>query len=1158
MIDSDPSMTSATIETIGPYKVLRPIARGGMAEVYEVEDPLSNEHMAVKLLMQDGPARARFDREFEAMIRLNHPNIVRVYNYGLAGHRRWLSMELVDGTPIQAYAKRCGRPGSESRTKEVIRVAHDLALALDHIHRRGLVHRDLKSANVLVLPDGRVKLLDFGTAKLDRARAQITKDGEFIGTFAYASPEQLTGKPIDSRSDLYSLGVLLYRLATGKRPFAAKELHELARQQVKQKPTPPTEIVPTLPSSLEKVILSLLEKDPDDRPQTGEDVARALEKVAGAPLYLPGTLDVDLSSERLVGREAQMGALWSFIDGGGRTGTGPGSKPADVALIVGLRGSGRHRVVARLERDVATRGWRSTTGFFRRGIDDLTCLAEMVAALGKHFASKPKSIQAALDVLEEVRVSRESVADKLDQMRASAQTMLSVLTRSSKNPVVLFLRGLVNAGPVGYEFIVALRETIREQDLPVLLVGEVAERADDPNTMARKRIPDALRVYLDPMSPRGVALLVGSLLHRRPPPATVARQIHDASGGLPTYVEEVVKHLVGGGILRAKGRDANRIEWAKKDFEIPVPEGARLWVLDSLAELPADRRRVLEALAVVGGEGSTEVLANAIEQPLDALALALQDLVDKGWIALEQDGPATYARWRQILAEQIVLEQLHPCRRRVLEERIVAQVAEDPAFRAQIELLLEVGRIDDAMERALDWAVHHLSRQRPLTALAVLDVVEPHIPKATGTTNAVRSQLYLLHVTSLLMARPTDPRTARSLSQAELLGQHEGDIFQAELFLTRAQLQRVIGHYPNFRKFLMKAWNLIEHQPPSPLGATVADMLGWSNRVAGLVDDAAAWHGRARRIAVQVGIPGVQAHADVGVAGWQYARGLLQEAERTVVGAVKVFDQYGDTRGISLALPIWANTLRQQGRYTEVLNVLYQQTPAMRESEETSLYVRLMLAAARCELDLCRLGRAQECIEELAASLRKGEHLDLRMAAELMTGSIQEASGEFGEARLTFTQVAERAKAAGLTVLAQRAKAQLGVVLWREGEDRIARRMFTESISALRKSGDVPALVEAIIGQGRVMSGELDPSRIYAPAADFVDNQPAPAAKLERSLAKLAWRMHNDRPHADEAQRALALLEGIAQGLSATDQAALRLHPWTWPLREAGLDVLPE
>src|SRR5687767_3995224 len=146
-------------DEIGPYRVLRPIARGGMAEVYEVEERSSGEHLALKLLVQTGGARARFDREYEALIRLNHPNIVRVYAYGHFGDHPWLSMELVEGTPIQAYAKKVGRPGSLERLEEVVRIAHDVAMALDHIHHRGLVHRDLKSANVLVLPDGRVKLI---------------------------------------------------------------------------------------------------------------------------------------------------------------------------------------------------------------------------------------------------------------------------------------------------------------------------------------------------------------------------------------------------------------------------------------------------------------------------------------------------------------------------------------------------------------------------------------------------------------------------------------------------------------------------------------------------------------------------------------------------------------------------------------------------------------------------------------------------------------------------------------------------------------------------------------------------------------------------------------------------------------------------------------
>ncbi len=1153
-------------ETIGPYRLLRPIARGGMAEVYEVEDPVSGEHLALKLLMQEGAARARFDREYEAMIRLNHPNIVRVYNYGLTHNGQpWLSMELIDGTPIQAYAKRCGRPGSPERMEEVIRVAHDLALALDHIHRRGLVHRDLKSANVLVLPDGRVKLLDFGTARVSNALEEITRDGEFIGTFAYASPEQLTGGEADHRSDLYSLGVLLYRLATGKRPFVAKELHELARLQVKVPPEPPREKVPSIPEGLQDVILGLLEKKKEDRPVSGEDVARQLEEVAGHPLYLPGTLDVDLSSERLVGREPQMAGLWRFVDGGGNAeGDRAGQRPGDVALVVGLQGSGRHRILQALEKDIATRGWRSASAFFRRGLEDIEVLVSLFLKLGEHFISKPQSVQRALDTLRDVREARGlSVAERLDRIRGAGTVLLAVLTQSSGLPVVLLLRGLQHAGPVGYELIVALRETIQESNLPVLFVGDVHERADDPNTMARKRLPDALRIHLPPMTVREVALLVGSLLHRRPPPAMIARQIYDASGGLPTYVEEVVKGLVGQGILRVQGRDANRIEWAQReDIDIPVPEGARMRVMDSLAELPADRRRVLEALAVAGGEGSDRVLAHGLGRSARHLQVPLEDLAARGWISLDRNdatGAGAYARWRQILAEQVVLDQMHPCRRRVLEHRIIDQVASEPAFVAQIRLLLEVGRVDEALERALDWAIHHLSKNRPVTALEVLDEVLPHIEGGQSTSNSVRSQLYLLHVTSLLLARPTDTQTARSLAKASKLGAHEGDLFQAEVDLTRARIQRVIGHYPNFRKFLMKAWNVIEHMEPSPLGTTVADLLGWSNRVAGLVDDAAAWHGRARRIAVQVGIGGVQAHADVGVAGWQYARGLLQEAERTVVTAIRTFDEVGDTRGISVALPVWAGTMRQQARFTEVLGVLYQQMPIMRESEAPSFYVRLMLAAAICESDLCRLGRAQECVEELAATLRRGEHLDLRLMADLVSGRILVASGELSDAERTLKHAAERAGAAGLHVLAQLARVHLGAVYWSTGRHRPAKRLFSEGVSALRKSGDVPATVEAITVQARCLAVEVDPDRLYAPVADFLDNQPAPVARLERTLARVRHQTANDkgdpRPDAEEAVR---ILEAIGRGLSATDRAALRLHPWTHPVRSLGLSVLKD
>lgn len=1141
--------TTRLPDTIGPYRVLRPIARGGMAEVYEVLDPSSGEHLALKLLVQTGGALARFNREYEAMIRLNHPNIVRVYHYGLQGRMPWLTMELVDGTPIQAYAKRCGRPGSDERNAETIRLAHDLALALDHIHVNGLVHRDLKSANVLVLPDGRVKLIDFGTARVADAWEEITREGEFIGTFAYASPEQLTDRGVDHRSDLYSLGVLLYRLATGKRPFEAKDLHELARQHVRAKPQPPRELVPTLPPALEALILGLLEKKPEARPQSGREVAAALEEVAGHPLYLPGHLDVDQSSERLVGREEQMAQLWRFLDGEGHEGGlhgSPGAAPAAMAMVVGPQGSGRHRVIQALDRSVRARGWRPLTWTLRRGADDLEAPIRLLLDVVRSFGAKaPARLAPHFDALRRAERAEDlPAAERLEILRTAGAGVLAERALADDRPIVLFVRGLEEAGAMAFEALVGLREGLRERRARVLFVADCLETADDPASPPRKRLPDATRVHLPPMTVQEVALLVGSLVNRRPPPPAVARKIWAASGGLPTYVEEVVKGMVSRGLLRVRSRDTNRIEWAlREDLEIPVPEGAERRVIDQLTELPADRRRVLEALALAGREAPTHVLAAALECRAVELGPALDDLAHRGWVVVDGDGDGSTVRWRLILAERVVLEQLHPCRRRVLERLLIDQLSGQPAFAAQIRLLLELGRLEEAMHRALDWAEQHLAANRPVTALEVLDEAIVHVENS-GVERRVMARLYLAHVQALLLARPTDPRTSRSLARAARLGQELGDTFLAELHLVRARIQRVIGHYPNFRKHLMETWELVEHAPPSALGSTVADLVGWSNRVAGHVDDAATWHGRSRRIAVQVGSPVVRAHADVGVAGWQYCRGLLLESERTAVGAISILAEVGDTRGLSLALPVWAASLRQQGRFSEALEVLDQQVPAMREAEAPSQYVRLLLATAWCEVDMCRLGRAQEYVDELAATLRRGEHLDLRLEADIVWARILILSGQTEDARHRLAQVVARAQAAGLKVVAETARALLGEALWYLGQQKPAHEAFTTAIEALAQSGDVPATAAACVACARAMAEVIDPDDIFAPAASFLDQQPAIVLQLERTLARGRWLRSRGRDAAPLFAEARLTLDRMKDPLQATDRAALRLHPW--------------
>jgi tetratricopeptide (TPR) repeat protein len=887
-----------------------------------------------------------------------------------------------------------------------------------------------------------------------------------------------------------------------------------------------------------------LAKKADDRPESGAKVAEALEEVAGKPLFLSGQLAVDLTTQSQVGRESQMAALWRFLD---QAESGE-LAPASVTLITGLQGSGRHRALGAIEKDMAKREWRVLNWFFHRGGDPLDTLATVLSELARSFADDAGA-GGALQALERVgELPGVAASERIQALVKAGNALITYRVHKDAKPVAFLLRGLHNAGPVGIEVLVQLRDKLRGGGVRMVFIGDLLATHDDDESLTRNRLSDASRILLPPLGIQQVALLVGSLLKRRPPPGSLARQIHQASGGMPAYVEDVVRGMVDRGLLRVQGRDPNRIEWAQQDeLEIPIPERARNRVVEALAELSADRRRTLEVIALLDGQTSVGVLAAALGAPVDELAEPLEDLRRRGWIVMEDRGKQVVSL-RQLLAESVVLERMHPCRRRLLERRLVEQVADDPAFAAQINLLLEVGRLDDAMDRALDWSVHHIAKDCPETALRVLDQVIPHAGLAPiGTSDKAR--LYLMHVTALLMARPTDTNTSRSLVQASKLGRGEGEHFEAELHLLRARIQRVIGHYPNFRKHLMEAWCLVEHAPPTSLAATVADLLGWSNRAAGAVDAAATWHGRSRRIAVQLGVPVVRARADVGVAGWQFARGLLAESEQTAAAAIEVFKAVNDLRGLSNAVPIWSASLRAQGRFSEALDMLNEQTPRMRESEAPSLYVRCVMATAWAEVDVCRLGRAQECVDELAATLGKGEHLDLRLQADLVWGRILLASGQYQEAVHRLHHVRSRAKNAGLRIIAASANALVGEALWALGDEQSSLTTLNDAIDSLQRAGHVPATAAACASRARAMGHRVDAGVLFEPVLNYIETQPCVALHIEGTLASARFAAAHKQDSSGYLQRATDALDRISQGLSATDRAALSLHPWSREVR---------
>jgi TolB-like protein/Tfp pilus assembly protein PilF len=260
-----------------------------MGEVYRAKDSKLGRDVAIKVLPEDvaqDPERlARFEREARSLAALNHPGIVTIYSVEQSGETRFLAMELVEGESLDTAIA----PGGFSLAR-FFEVAVPLADALSAAHERGIVHRDLKPANVMITREGRVKVLDFGLAKLEApnsgpnatdtptaSRAELTGEGAVFGTVAYMSPEQARGGKIDARSDVFSLGVVLYQMLTGQRPFKGNAAADMISSILRDQPSPVTEVRSDLPSHLSRILRRCLEKDPRDRYQTSRDVYNELK-----------------------------------------------------------------------------------------------------------------------------------------------------------------------------------------------------------------------------------------------------------------------------------------------------------------------------------------------------------------------------------------------------------------------------------------------------------------------------------------------------------------------------------------------------------------------------------------------------------------------------------------------------------------------------------------------------------------------------------------------------------------------------------------------------------------------------------------------------------------------------------------------------------------
>lgn len=1108
-----------TPTTIGPFPVIRPLASGGMASVFEVEDPADGRRVALKLLTQRGLARPRFDREYRALTRLDHPNIVRVYQFGITDDgQRYLTMEVVEGEAAQVHAKALGRPGTPARTARVLGIVREVALALAYLHERGLVHRDLKSSNVMVLEDGGVKLLDFGTARLVDDEDPITRHGEFVGTFAYASPEQLRGEPVDARADLYALGVLFYRLLTGKRPFEGDNPAALAQLHLEHVPPSPDELVAGVPAAAAAIVMRLLEKEAVARPATASLVADALDRLLGEAGVEPAG-PLDLCVPELVGRESEVERIRAFLDA---------PVPGRLILFQGPLGTGRERVLGQVEADARKRRIATFRAVFPGG-GGVGGLSGMARELARGLPRAPGQLSDP-DLSCLVRAVGPRAEDQREALVRAFVSLVRRRVESRGRGLVLLLRDLHRAPPLALAVLAGVREAAVAGVLPVTLAATALDEEALPGSL----IAGAETVPLGALQPVAIGRLVGAVLGRRAPPPTLSARIHRATGGLPGDAVAVLHAMVQEGLVVARREGPARVVWRDRSGgRLAVPASIRDRLGVRIDGLGRPLRRILEAAAVASMPLSERALAAAVESTAEQTAADLRALASTGLLVSVEGGwvPATG------LIAQLVGERVGAARRRLYQRNLAEVVADERPDAGLLRLLVGAGRLSEAARIAVDWAPHALAEHRAVELAPILGRLHRAIetdPPAT-LDPALRVSLALLAVRVAAMVRPVGADEISALTALPA-----PDPSRSAVDLAEARLRRAAGDLAGAGAALGRARSRLRRHPDPSTAMAVDLEQGRARSLGGDPGGAVLAFQAAARAAEQLGSARAAEAARIGLGLARFALGELEAAESDL-GTVR--ERAGVREGAAAALHAGvhlAEVLRVCGRHSEALRVLDAGLDQARVADRPFLHAAALHARAAISLDLFRLGEVRDLLSEVEGIELASVHPWLRSEGARLRGRLHLGEGRPDQAVAVLQPASDAMGSVGLPLMEARLLAWLGAARAAAGEEG-ADAAHERASWLFARHRHMPLHAEACARRALAGAGPV----AFAPVDGWLDRVPARLGRLERAVSGLPDPGVEVDPAAlqrlEDAEGALAELSAP---LSAREASALQVHPW--------------
>ncbi len=688
----------------GRYEVQRQLGEGGQKQVFLARDTLLDRDVVIALLKTerlDANSAGRLRREAQAMARLgDHPHIVTVFDIGEEGGRPFIVSQYVSGGSVADLLKKSEQ--HRLAIPEALRVAEQLCQALAYAHARGIVHRDLKPANVWLTEDGKAKLGDFGLA-IGPNFSDVYLEGSLVGTVAYVAPEAAMGRLAEPRSDLYSLGILLYELVTGRTPFQGDLVVSIISQHMHTPPVAPSWHNPGVPAALEAVILQLLAKDPAGRPQTAAEVAQALAQIASTAAMDERVVPQDttsiarLSGGVFVGREQQVKKLRLMLHDA-RSGRGR------FVLLSGEAGAGKSTLAEQLATYARLLDIDVFVGRCYEG-EGAPAFWPWVQVIRSWVQAHPNELLesamgvGAADIAQIVgevqqRLPALPPPPALEPQQARFRLFDSVtafLRNAAKpKPMLLVLEDLHWADRPSLLLLEFLARELR--DARLLVVATCRDGEADTQQPISQSLPELARlgerIPLPGLAETDVARFI-EIAAGLTPSEKLVSSVHQNTEGNPFFVTEVVRLLVAEG----------RLDRPRQTYRsaIQIPETVREVIGRRLKHLSSACQRILTIASVIGREFSLEVLEALGEFSADELVDALDSGARSRII-----GEAAGASGSYIFTHALIRETLYGSLSTPRRIQLHARIAE----------VLETLYSGDPESHAAELAYHFVAAER--------------------------------------------------------------------------------------------------------------------------------------------------------------------------------------------------------------------------------------------------------------------------------------------------------------------------------------------------------------------------------------------------------------------------------------------------------------